>query len=98
MRRVAGIGPVSIMSGSSPTTANEWNRARARSPSFDASSSLMMSAAEAPSVSGDELPAVTDHSSSGNRARSSSVAKAGWSPASPSTVVDGRTVSSASKR
>ncbi len=53
--------PVSISMGSLPTTAEATNRARGRSPSCAARSSLMMSTAEAPSVSGDELPAVTRH-------------------------------------
>ena len=70
---VAGIGAVSMNTGSSPATANEWNRARGVSPSFDAISSLMISAAEAPSVSGDELPGVMCHCASGNRAASFSV-------------------------
>ena len=95
IRRVAGIGPVSIMSGSSPTTANAWNRARGVSPSSTAFSSLMMSTAEAPSVSGDELPGVMRQSSSGKRAARASVRNAGASPARPSTLVPGRTVSSA---
>ncbi|SHX27246.1 Uncharacterised protein [Mycobacteroides abscessus subsp. abscessus] len=53
-----------------------------------------MSTAEAPSLIGDELPAVTLQSSSGKRCCQSSLRKAGLSPASTSTVVDGRTDSS----
>ena len=87
MRRVAGIGPVSMKSGSSPTTANAWNRARGVSPSSIAFSSLMISAAEAPSVSGEELPGVIRQSRSGNRAASSSVRNDGFRPPSPS--IDG---------
>jgi hypothetical protein len=64
---VAGSTPVSISSGSLPVTANEWNRARGRRPSAAAFSSLMMSTADAPSVSGDELPGVIDQAISGNR-------------------------------
>ncbi|CAB4762851.1 unannotated protein [freshwater metagenome] len=54
----------------------------------------MMSAADAPSVSGDELPGVICHSICGNRAASSSVANDGFRPARPSDVVPARTVSS----
>ena len=56
----------------------------------------MMRAADAPSVSGDELPGVMRQSSSGNRSASASVRNAGFSPASDSTEVAGRTVSSTS--
>ena len=62
---VAGMGPVSMISGSLPATANLWNRARGASPSALAFSSLMMSAADAPSVSGEELPGVIDQVISG---------------------------------
>ncbi len=64
---VAGMGAVSMKIGSSPATEKEWKRARGVSPSFDAISSLMISAADAPSVSGDELPGVIDHCASGKR-------------------------------
>ena len=40
---VAGIGPVSIITGSTPASANVWNRARGVRPSSLAFSSLMMS-------------------------------------------------------
>ena len=58
---VAEIGAVSMKTGSSPATAHEWNRARGIRPGFDAISSLMISAADAPSVRGDELPGVMCH-------------------------------------
>ena len=64
---VAGMTPVSISSGSLPDTAKAWNRARGRRPSSAAFSSLMISAAEAPSVSGEELPGVTCQLISGKR-------------------------------
>jgi hypothetical protein len=53
--------------GSLPDTANAWNLARGRRPSSAAFASLMISAAEAPSVSGEELPAVTCQVISGKR-------------------------------
>ena len=56
---VAGIGPVSMVIGSTPATAKAWKRARGVSPSAFAFSSLMISTAEAPSVIWEELPAVT---------------------------------------
>ena len=64
---VAGMGPVSMYSGSSPTTENEVKRARGVRPNAFAFSADMMSAAEAPSVSGDELPGVIAHVICGNR-------------------------------
>ena len=84
---VAGIGPVSMVTGSTPARANEWNRARGVRPRLVARSSLMMSTAAAPSVICDELPAVT---------LPSSFLKAGLSWASVSTVVSGRMPSSVS--
>ena len=56
---MAGIGPVSIVTGSAPATAKEWKRARGVRPSSSAFSLLMMSTADAPSEICDELPAVT---------------------------------------
>ena len=95
IRFVAGIGPVSINIGSSPTTANEWNRARGVSPSSAAFSSLMISTADAASVSGDELPGVMRQSSSGNRAASASVRNDGLQPGQcPRRSWPARTVSS----
>ena len=93
---VAGIGPVSI---SDRVVADDgrarWMRARGRSPSAAARSSLISSSALAPSVIWEELPAVTFQSIVGERARViSSVPNAGCSPASLSTVVPGRIVSS----
>ena len=64
---VAEMGPVSIKSGSSPVTAKAWNRARGRNPRAAARSALMMSTAEAPSVSGEELPGVMCQPISGKR-------------------------------
>lgn len=55
----------------------------------------MMSTAEAPSLSGEELPGVIRHSSCGKRAASASVRKEGASRARPSAVVPGLMVSSA---
>jgi hypothetical protein len=55
----------------------------------------MIRTAEAPSVSGDELPGVISQSISGNRAASSSVRNEGRSAASVAAVVPARTVSSA---
>lgn len=54
----------------------------------------MTSTADAPSVSGEELPGVIRQSISGNRADISSVRNDGRSPARPSAVVVPRTVSS----
>jgi len=81
---VAGIGPVSMVTGSVPATAKEWKRARGRSPSSLAFSGVMTSAAEAPSLICELLPAVILPSS----------LKAGRSPASFSGVVPGRMPSS----
>ncbi len=81
---VAGMGPVSMVTGSAPATAKLWKRARAVSPSSLAFSALMVSSAEAPSVICELLPAVILPSS----------LKAGRSPASFSAVVPGRIPSS----
>ncbi len=81
---VAGIGPVSIVTGSTPARANALKRARGFSPSSSAFSRLMISTAAAPSVICDELPAVTMPSG----------LNAGFSPASTSGVVVGRMPSS----
>ena len=56
---VAGIGPVSMVTGSTPARAKVWKRARGVRPSSSAFSSLMISTAEAPSVICELLPAVT---------------------------------------
>jgi hypothetical protein len=53
------MGPVSIITGSTPARAMAWKRARGRRPSWLAFSSLMIRAAEAPSVIWLLLPAVT---------------------------------------
>src|SRR3546814_14105432 len=87
---VAGMTPVSISSGSLPLTENVWNRARGVRPSSTAFSSLMISAAEAPSVSGEELPGVIFQSISGKRAANAGSTKEGFSPARPSGVVRDR--------
>src|ERR1700733_984991 len=55
---VAGIGPVSIVTGSTPARAKAWKRARGRRPSAFAFSSLITSTADAPSVICEEFPAV----------------------------------------
>lgn len=62
-------------SGSPPASAKLWNRARGRKPSAAATDSSMISTADAPSVSGEELPAVILHSICGNRAAIASFAK-----------------------
>jgi hypothetical protein len=56
---VAGMTAVSMICGSLAATAKVWKRARGRSPSEDAFSSLMISTAAAPSEICDEVPAVT---------------------------------------
>ena len=56
---MAGIGPVSMVMGSTPAKAKAWKRARGVRPSAVAFSSLMISTPEAPSVICEELPAVT---------------------------------------
>jgi hypothetical protein len=82
---VAGMGPVSMVIGSTPARAKAWKRARGRRPRALAFSSLMISTAEAPSVICEELPAVTLPPSG---------LKAGLSLASVSTVLSGRMPSS----
>ena len=58
-------------------------------------SSLMISAADAPSVSGEELPGVMSHVDLGEALpRARRCRTTACSPASPSAVVDARTVSS----
>ncbi len=91
---VAGMTPVSISTGSEPVTAKAWNRARGRRPSRSAARALTIRVAEAASVSGEELPGVMCQPISGKRAAEGTPRKAGFSPASPATVVPGRTVSS----
>ena len=71
--------------GSLAATAKVWKRARGRSPSDDARSSLMISTAAAPSEICDDVPAVTVPVSE----------KAGFRPASFSSEVSRRTPSSA---
>ena len=73
-----------MMTGSTPARAKETNRARGRSPSSLALSSLMIRTAAAPSEICDELPAVT----------SPSILKAGWRVASFSSEVSRRIPSS----
>ena len=82
---VAGIGPVSIITGSTPASAKVWKRARGVRPSLFAFFSLMMSTAAAPSVICDELPAVITPPSGLN---------AGFSRASFSRLVSVRMPSS----
>ena len=60
--RVAGTGPMPMIVGSQPATAVARMRASTFRPWALANSSLTTSTAEAPSVSGDEVPAVTDPS------------------------------------
>ena len=59
------MGPVSMISGSEPAMANACTRARGVRPRAAARSSLMISAADAPSVSGEALPGVITHPISG---------------------------------
>ena len=70
-----------ITDGSTPATAIETMRAVACRPCLRANSSLVTSTADAPSVSGDEVPAVTTPCSGSNT---------GFNDASASTVVPGR--------
>ena len=58
-RSVAGIGPVSMIVGSTPARAVATTRARGRSPRARARASDMMRSAAAPSEIWDELAAVT---------------------------------------
>ena len=53
------MGPVSMVTGSTPARAKVWNVARGVRPSSAAFSSLMISTAEAPSVICELLAAVT---------------------------------------
>ena len=85
---VAGIGPVSMVTGSTPARAKVWKRARGVRPSSLAFSSLMIRAAEAPSEIWLELPAVILPSG----------LKAGFRLASVSAVVSGRMPSSLEAR
>ena len=57
--RVAGIGPVSMITGSTPTVVWSTIRARGVSPSASAFSRVMSRTAAAPSETCEELPAVT---------------------------------------
>jgi hypothetical protein len=94
---VAGMIPVSIRIGSSPTAVAVCTRARGRQPRRRAISPVVTTRAAAPSLTGLELPAVTFHSRAPNRCAQRSSAKAGRSPARVSTVVPGRIVSSVSR-
>ncbi len=90
------MGAVSMSSGSAPTTEKPAKRARGRRASCRARRSLRTRTADAPSVSGEELPGVMRQSISGKRAARAGSANAGRRQASASGVVDGRTVSSTS--
>ena len=78
--RVAPIGPRPMTSGEQPATAIERIRASGVRPWSFAYSSDVTSTADAPSVSGEEVPAVTVPVSR----------NAGFSPASASLLVPGR--------
>ena len=67
----AGMGPVPMISGSTPALAQETIRARGSIPRFLASSAVIRTMAAAPSLRPEALPAVTDPS----------LLKAGFSPA-----------------
>jgi hypothetical protein len=82
--RVAGTGPMPITSASQPATATERIRARIVRPWAFAYASDVTSTADAPSVRGEEVPAVTVPSAS----------KAGFRPDSASWLVSGRMVPS----
>ena len=56
---MADIGPVPIISGSTPVQAEDTILARGVKPLFLASSSVIITTAAAPSFIEDELPAVT---------------------------------------
>ena len=75
-----------MISGAQPATAMPRMRASGSIPRDRACSPEQTSSAAAPSVSGEEVPAVTVPS----------LLKAGFSPASPSGVVSGRMQPSAS--
>ncbi len=64
---VAGTTPVSISSGSEPVAAKLCRRASGRRPRRAAVSLDVISTAEAPSLTGLALPAVTFHSICGKR-------------------------------
>ena len=82
---VAGIGPVEHRTGSTPARAKVWKRARGVRPSSLAFSSLMISAADAPSQICELLPAVTLPSgwNAGFRLASVSAVVPGRMPSSP---------------
>ena len=82
------MGPVSIRTGSLPTTAVATTRARGRRPRRAATSGEVTVTAAAPSTMPEELPAWMTPSSR----------KLGLSPESTSTVVPGRMCSSSPKR
>ncbi len=69
---VAGIGPVNMVTGSTPARAKLWNLARILKPSSLAFSSLMIRTADAPSVICELLPAVCMPSGSTGFSRASS--------------------------
>src|ERR1700737_1936467 len=79
--RVAGRGPVSMMMGSPPTVVGSRTRARVRNPSRCAASPEHSSTAAAPSLIGDDDPAVI---------RPPSLRNTGLRLASVSTVVPAR--------
>ena len=83
---VAASGPVSMSTGSEPTTALATMRARGVRFSSLTFSPLIRTTAEAPSVTGLEMPAVIQ-----------SVPRTGFKPASFSRLVSGRIVSSLSR-
>ena len=103
---VAGIGPVSMNTGSTPARAKEWKRAFGVRPRRLAASSLVTSMAAAPSLICDELPAVTTPSGlkAGFRLASFSSDESGLMPSSrekraaPSSPVTGTGMISCSTR
>jgi hypothetical protein len=85
---VAGTGPMPIVAGGTPPTPHETSRANGRSPSSAARSGCVTTQMAAPSFWPDALPAVTVASGSLRP-------MIGRRPASTSTLVSGRTCSSA---
>ena len=81
---VAGTGPSPNSDGATPAEACATTLARAVNPSRDSAGPLTTSSADAPSLNGEALPAVTTPSERND----------GRSAASPSAVVAGRIVSS----
>ncbi len=99
--RVAGIGPMPMIAGSTPTVANERMRASGCSPCACAKASLVTSTAAAPSVSGEDVPAVTTPSgrNAGRSAANASSEVVGrMQPSSDTTLPSSVTMGTISSR